>query len=208
MDKIRNIIFDLGGVVIDLDRNKAVEALSRLGVEDVNALLGEYEQQGAFRKLETGEISAAEFFDILLPLCKNGTSCADIASAFEEFLVDLPKERLHALDELRKKGYKLYVLSNTNPVMYGNWIKKAFQQEGKTVNDYFDGIVVSFQEGMCKPEPSLFQRVVDRYSLKPEETLMLDDSPANVESARSIGLKAIRITPSGSDSFDSVTSSL
>lgn len=205
---IKNIIFDLGGVVIDLQRRMAVDALDRLGLSDASSLLGEYEQKGPFLELETGEISSSEVYDILLPHCKKGTTCTDIRDAFEEFLRDLPVERLRMLESLRKKGYKLYVLSNTNPIMYNHWIDNAFRNDGKSMNDYFDGIVASFQEKMCKPNPALFQRVVDRYGLKPEETLMLDDSEANVKAAQSIGLCAKRIEPTGENSFMEVCSKL
>ena len=208
MNDIKNIIFDLGGVIIDLQRNMAVKALDRLGLSDASALLGEYAQKGPFLMLETGEISSSEIYDILLPQCKKDTTCSDIRDAFEEFLRDLPVERLKMLEELKSKGYNLYVLSNTNPVMYNHWIDNAFRNDGKSINDYFDGIVTSFQERMCKPDPRLFHRVVERYRLNPAETLMLDDSEANVKAAKSIGLKAIRIMPEGENSFMNVCSEL
>lgn len=201
MDDVKNIIFDLGGVIIDLKRRMAVDALDRLGIQDASALLGEYEQKGPFLMLETGDISSSELYDILLPHCRKGTTCTDIRDAFEEFLREIPVERLRMLDALREKGYRLYVLSNTNPIMYNHWIDNAFRNDGKSINDYFDGIVTSFQERMCKPDPALFQRVVDRYGLDKKETLMLDDSEANVKAARSIGLMAKRINPEDPDSF-------
>lgn len=206
--EIKNIIFDLGGVVIDLKRNMAVEALDRLGIKDASSLLGEYEQKGPFLMLEKGEISSSELFDMLLPQCDKGTTCSDIRDAFEEFLRDLPVERLQMIDHLRDKGYKVFVLSNTNPLMYNHWINNAFRKDGKSINDYFDGIVTSFQERTCKPDPEIFKRVVERFNLKPEETLMLDDSEANVKSARSVGLNAIRIMPDGKDSFMEVCNAL
>lgn len=208
MNEIKNLIFDLGGVIIDLERRMAIDALDRLGLRDASALLGEYEQKGPFLLLEKGEISSSELYDILLPHCKKGTTCNDIRDAFEEFLRDIPVERLQMLDKLREKGYKLYVLSNTNPIMYNHWIDNAFRNDGKSINDYFDGIVTSYQERMCKPDPDLFKKVTDRYRLKPEETLMLDDSEANVKAARSIGLQAKRIMPSGPDSFMDVCEKL
>lgn len=203
---IKNIIFDLGGVVIDLQRQRAVEALEKLGVKDASDLLGEYSQHGPFLKLETGEITSSELFDELLPKCKEGTTCRDISDAFEEFLLDIPVERLRMLEELRKKGYKLYVLSNTNPIMFNHWIDRAFKQDGKTINDYFDGIVASFQEGTCKPDPRIFRNLIKRYGLNPEETVMLDDSQKNLESARSVGLHTCLIEAEGENTFSTVCS--
>lgn len=204
MKNIKNIIFDLGGVVIDLDRLQAVNALRQLGITEADALLGEYEQKGPFFRLETGEISSSEFFDTLLPKCHPGTTNTDIRDAFEKFLVGIPVERLRTLRSLRGKGFRLYVLSNTNPVMYNHWIENAFRQEGLTVNDYFDGIVASFQERTCKPDPQIFRNLTERYRLDVSETLLLDDSEANCASARSIGLNAIQVKRDGEDTMLSI----
>lgn len=201
MKDIKNIIFDLGGVVIDLDRQRAVLALENLGIVDANRLLGEYEQKGPFLLLESGKMSAGQFYDALLPICRPGTSCVELQDAFERFLVALPTKRLEAIRALRKAGYRVFVLSNTNPVMYNHWIDLAFRQEGLTVNDYFDGIVVSYQERTCKPDPKIFSNLVKRYNLDPSHTLMLDDSAANCESARSIGLNAIQVMKNGPDTL-------
>lgn len=205
---IKNIIFDLGGVVIDLNRRMAIDALDSLGIKDASSLLGEYAQKGPFLMLETGEISSSELYDILLPHCKEGTTSTDIRDAFEQFLREIPVERLRIIERLRDKGYRLFVLSNTNPIMYNHWIDNAFRNDGKSINDYFDGIVLSFQERMCKPDPEIFLNLVRRYGLKPEETLMLDDSEANVKSAESVGLQAKRIEPEGNASFLNVCNSL
>ena len=208
METIKNIIFDLGGVIIDIKREAAATALQELGIEEAERLLGEYEQKGVFLLLEEGRLSDAEMYDSLLPLCNDGTTCTDIKTAFEKFLVAIPVERLRKLDSLRKKGYKLYVCSNTNPIFYNDWIAKAFRQDGKTINDYFDGIVASFQELMCKPNPDIFKILIERYGLKPEETIFLDDSAANCASASSLGIHSKVITEQGEDSFDSVTTKL
>lgn len=208
MNNVRNIIFDLGGVVIDLDRSRAVHALEALGLEDAFSLLGEYGQKGAFYGLETGELPEAAFYDTIMAGCIPGTTALQVARAFEQFLVELPVERLKSIRELREDGYRVFVLSNTNPVMYNGWIGEKFRQEGKTVNDYFDGIVVSFQERTCKPDPVIFRNLIERYRLNPAETLMLDDSAANCEAARSVGLQATVITKDGADSFSSVVARL
>ena len=201
MKGIRNIIFDLGGVVIDLARDNAVRALDKLGIHDASTLLGEYEQKGPFLQLEKGEISTSELFDMLLPLCKPGTKSTDIRDAFEEFLVEIPTERLLEIRKLRDAGYRVFVLSNTNPIMYNHWIDEKFRSEGLTINDYFDGIVVSFQERLCKPDPQIFLNLIKRYRLNPSETLMLDDSEANCHGARAAGLKTIQVRKEGEDSF-------
>ena len=208
MDNPKNIIFDLGGVIIDLNRQSAVDALTELGIKDADILLGEYRQKGLFLQLERGEISAADFYDALLPQCKEGTTCKDIQDALEKFLVSLPKERLSLLRDLRKHDYNLYVLSNTNAIMFNHWIDNAFRAEGLTINDYFDNIVVSFQEKMCKPDAEIFEIVLKRYNLDPKETLFLDDSEKNCRAAHEVGIRVIQVKKEGLTTFEEICSHL
>lgn len=191
--KCRNLIFDLGGVVIDLRRENAVAALERLGMENVDSLLGLYRQEEPFLSLETGEITAAEFFDTVRTLCKPQTSDTAIQEAFNSFLIGIPRERLEALRRLREQGFKVYGLSNTNAIMFNSWIRTAFMQEGLRVNDYFDGLVLSFEEGMCKPDKALFETVLRRYGLEAAETCLLDDSRKNCDAAEEIGLLSMQV---------------
>lgn len=192
---IRNIIFDLGGVIIDLDRSRAVEALTSLGLKNADTMLGLYIQQKPFLDIETGTIPAGRFFDDLRKEMNPCVTDSQITDAFNRFLVGLPAERLVMLRRLRAEGFKVYALSNTNPVMFHSWIQDAFRKEGLSTRDYFDGIVTSFEEGMCKPDVRLFGVPLRRYNLKPEETVMLDDSEKNCEAARKAGMRAIQITP-------------
>ncbi|MDE7402570.1 MAG: HAD family phosphatase [Muribaculaceae bacterium] len=208
LQNIQNIVFDLGGVVINLDRSKAVDALSALGIEGVNELLGQYVQKEPFLGLETGRLTAGEFFDLLRKQSNPNTTDTQITDAFNQFLVSLPVERLERLRVLRMAGYRVFALSNTNPVMYNSWISNAFTQEGGKINDYFDGIVTSFQEFTCKPDKSIFETVLRRYGLNGGETLMLDDSDANCKAAAEAGMNALRIGNTEQDDMMAVTSLL
>ena len=99
ISEIKAVVFDLGGVVIDLNRQAAIDALSEMGVPGVDKLLGEYEQNGPFRDLETGKLTAGAFYDYLRALAKgNGKEAPEnvaLQTAFNAFLVGLPVERLH-----------------------------------------------------------------------------------------------------------------
>ena len=206
--KIQNVIFDLGGVVINLDRERAVKALEELGLEDADDILGLYGQKEPFYGLETGERSTADFFDLLRSKMKPGVTDMQITEAFNRFLVDLPTERLEMLRRMRMAGYRIFMLSNTNPVMYLTWIDRAFRQEGGTVNDYFDGIVVSFQELMCKPNVEIFKTLMRRYGLNPSETLMLDDSEKNCRAAAEAGAHAFQIGKTPEDDMLAICGAL
>ncbi|MBD5369872.1 MAG: HAD family phosphatase [Bacteroides sp.] len=201
---IKNIIFDLGGVVIDLRREDAVEALQRLGLAEADTMLGLYRQEEPFLGLETGRLHAGEFFELIRMHCP-GASDVDITEAFNRFLVAIPAARLERLRRLREKGLRLYVLSNTNPIMYNSWIAEHFRQEGLSINDYFDGVTASFQELCCKPDTRIFSNLVRRYGLDPSETLMLDDSEKNCEAARAVGLHAMRVGSTPADDMLALT---
>lgn len=205
---IRNVIFDLGGVVIDLDRDRAVRALEQLGLEGADDMLGLYGQKEPFLGLETGETPAGEFFDIMRSRMKPGVSDNEITRAFNEFLVELPAKRLEMLRRMRMAGFRIFMLSNTNPVMYNSWIDRAFRQEGGTVNDYFDGIVVSYQELMCKPNVAIFETLMRRYGLNPSETLMLDDSEKNCQAAAEAGAHAFKVGKGENDDMMAICGAL
>lgn len=209
---IKNIVFDLGGVVIDLARDHAVASLEHLGLASAGELLDPYVQRGPFLDLETGHITAGEFYDCLRQMItaagRPAPADVEIQNAFNDFLVALPAERLSRLRALREAGYGVYALSNTNPVMYHSWIAREFTQQGLHINDYFDGIVTSFQEGCCKPDHTIFRRVLTRYSLEASQTLMLDDAPANVEAARQVGMPAIRVGYTPADDMLAITAPL
>ncbi|MDE7350826.1 MAG: HAD family phosphatase [Muribaculaceae bacterium] len=205
---IKNVIFDLGGVVIDLDRDHAVRALEKLGFEGADEMLGLYGQKEPFLGLETGETPAGEFFDIMRSKMNPGVTDKEITTAINEFLVELPAKRLEMLRRMRMAGYRIFMLSNTNPVMYNSWIDRAFRQEGGTVNDYFDGIVVSFQELMCKPNVKIFETLMRRYGLNPSETLMLDDSEKNCQAAAEAGAHAFRVGKSENDDMMAICGAL
>lgn len=192
LSKIHNIVFDLGGVVINLKRERAVEAFKELGLKDADRMLGLYRQEEPFLGIETGRLHAGEFFELIRISCPDASDL-QITEAFNKFLVDIPVERLQRLRKLRESGLKLFVLSNTNPIMYNSWIAEHFRQEGLSINDYFDGIVTSFQELCCKPDLQIFRTVLRRYDLDPESTLMLDDSSANCEAAKHAGMKACQV---------------
>lgn len=192
---IKNLLFDLGGVIMDLDRDRCVRAFERLGMKDADDFLGVYGQKGAFLALESGKIDADEFHRQVRPMIDRAeVSDDEIDSAFNEFLVGIPVERLEALRTLRK-DYKIYLLSNTNPIMINSRIAEEFRKESLEMADYFDGIFTSYEAGCCKPGKEIFDYTEREGQIKPEETLFFDDSQANVDAARSYGFNAVLVRP-------------
>lgn len=195
-----NIVFDLGGVVVDIDRESCVKAFEKLGLSNADELLDSYCQKGVFLDIEEGRMTAAEFYDLIGGMCSEGVTAKDIEVAFCEFITGLPVSRLQALRELRKSK-KVYALSNTNVILYNTVIDSLFRQEGLTINDYFDGVVTSYADRSCKPDSHIFEALLSRYSLDGSRSLFLDDSIANVEVAKRCGMEAV-LVPKGVEFID------
>lgn len=196
-----NYLFDLGGVIVDIRRENCVEAFRRLGFDDISDYLGDYGQKGVFLSLEEGKTTPEEFRAAVRRHIPGDVTDARIDEAFNAFIIGIPRHRLEALKRLRAEGHRLYVISNTNPIMWESSLKDAFAQEGGDVNSYFDGVVTSFDAGVCKPDPAIFRLCCVRFGIKPEETVFFDDSSANCEEATKLGFRAVHVSP-GSEFAD------
>lgn len=198
---IKNLLFDLGGVIMNLRRDQCVSAFRDLGMSDPNAFLGEYSQNGPFAGIEDGSLTAEEFHaEIRRIIGKPELTDEQIDDAFGRFLAGIPKQRLENLRELRRH-YRIYMLSNTNPIMWHNGIAKAFAAEGYDVTWYFDGIVRSYKAHAMKPSEAIFRYAENELRIKPEETLFLDDSQSNLDAANRLGYHTLLVAP-GNEFFD------
>lgn len=187
---ITTLLFDLGGVIMDIDRNNCVRAFEKLGMSDINHFLGEYAQKGIFAQLEEGNLTAEEFHNEVKKHCPAGTTDREIDDAFNDFLIGIPRKRLERLLEL-KKDFRLCLLSNTNRIMWDSKIAAEFRQiPDLDIHSYFDGIATSFEAHSLKPSPEIFRYTEEKLHLVPSETLFLDDSEANVDAARKLGFNA------------------
>lgn len=180
---------------MNIDRLQAVNAFSRLGMKDADSFFDPYQQRGLFGLLEEGKISAKEFRRDVKPLFNRDVTDEEIDRGLFEFLRGIPEERLIRLEALRQAGHGVYLLSNTNPIMWDGYILPEFTKLGKNFNAYFDGDVESFRVGMCKPHADIFRYTLKSLNLDPAETTFFDDGAANVEAARKCGLHAEHVTP-------------
>lgn len=194
----RNLLFDLGGVIMDIRRERAVEAFAALGMADADAFFDPYTQRGLFLQLEQGTISAEEFRRRVRPLFARPVSDEEIDRALDRFLIGIPDERLRRLAQLRRSGHGVYLLSNTNSIMWDSFILREFQKEGGSINDYFDGVITSFTVKVCKPDPRIFRLAAEKFHIDPAETTFFDDSDANCRAARELGFRAELVTPENS----------
>lgn len=192
---IKNLLFDLGGVIMDIRRQNCEEAFRQLGMANPEQFLGDYCQSGPFEGIENGSVSPDGFRRSIREIIGNpDLTDHQIDSAFQRFLIGIPRHRLEELRCLHGE-YHIYMLSNTNPIMWNDVIARNFRQEGHDVDYYFDGIVRSFEARSMKPDLGIFRTAIDRFHIRPEETLFLDDSRRNLEAAASLGFQTLLVEP-------------
>jgi len=195
MKKIENIIFDLGGVLLDIDYNRTRTAFEKLGVADFDQM---YSQAGAnllFQKLETGKISEEDFYNKLNQHTGLNLPTEEIRNAWNGMLLSFRESSLQYLDTIRTK-YKIFLLSNTNYIHLTS-VNEIFhnKKREKTFEEYFDRAFYSCAIGLRKPDVTCYEWVLNEVAIKPEKTLFIDDSESNIEGAGEAGLQTILLTP-------------
>ncbi len=190
MSKIVNIAFDLGGVVLALSLEGAIREFERIGLKDARQRLDAFQQRGIFADLESGRISAEEFRQELSRMIGRELSMDDCYHAWHGYVDHVPRRNLDMLHLLRNKGYKVCLLSNTNPFMM-MWAGNDFDGQGHPISDFFDHMYLSYECGIMKPSPEIFQMMLYGQQALPGETVFVDDSPANCEAAARLGIHTI-----------------
>lgn len=194
------LLFDFGGVLVDLDKSRCIDSFDRLGF-DIRPYLGTYRQGGPFSLLERGDISVPEFCNELRRLgVRPETEDAAIIRAWEDYLTEVPAERLDMLLKI-KRHYSVSCLSNTNEIHWHQAETDFFNYQGHTVADFFDHVFLSYRLRLEKPAPELYARVAQEMGVPPEEILFFDDSEVNCQAARDCGLQAL-LAPAGSRWFN------
>jgi putative hydrolase of the HAD superfamily len=185
---IKTIIFDLGGVIITLDQAQAVRRFEQLGLGDAQQRLDPYCQHGIFGDLEEGKISAETFREELGKLVGRELSFEECRHAWLGYCKEVPSRNLEALKKLRSDGYRLVLLSNTNPYMMSWAMSKEFDGNGHPLSHYMDACYLSYQLGVMKPDETFFRKVLMAEQTPPSECLFVDDGPRNVAAASQVGL--------------------
>jgi putative hydrolase of the HAD superfamily len=187
MSTIKNILFDLGGVIIDLDVTRSMKRFEKLGV-NMNKILDPYEQQGIFLELERGQMDLPQFCKALSQYAGRTLSIKEVRHAWMGFIIDIPQYKLDYILELRKT-YKVCLLSNTNPVIF-EWAQTpAFSEAGFPINHYFDATYVSYKIGLTKPDPRIFEYTLNDSRMIASETLFIDDGERNIAAGHALGMQ-------------------
>ncbi len=187
--KIKNIIFDLGGVIINLDVPKTYKSFAKLGGMSEHQVIAMVESAPFFDDYEKGLISSVTFRKCIRRLLKKNLPDEEIDQAWNDMLLDIPVERLSLIEELKGK-YNLFVLSNTNDIHI-----KAFNEiihQSYDLNQYhglFDYVYYSYRINKRKPDTEIFRHVLDEQNLIPEETIFFEDNSDNIKGAGSLNIQ-------------------
>ncbi len=201
MANIKNIIFDLGGVVINLDIPRTIHEFEKLGIAKFGAIFSQLAQTPLFDQFDKGLISEDDFFHSIKNQFNLSHSVMELERAWNAMLLDFPGHRLTQLTAY-KQQYTTFLLSNTNTTHI-----RAFE---KTLSDshsvanlqpFFHKVYYSCEINLRKPDAEIFEFVLQENGLKPEETVFIDDTLMHVHAAQSIGIQALHL-PKGAEFKD------
>ena len=186
---IKNLIFDLGGVIITLAPDEALRRFKSLGLQNAEEQMDAYTQMGIFGQLEEGKISAEAFREELSRQVGREVTYDECRHAWLGYVKEVPQRNLDVLLRLRSEGYRLILLSNTNPYMM-SWVRSPeFDGQGHSIDYYMDACYLSYQLGVMKPSTEFFHKVLMAEKIMASETLFLDDGPRNVATASQMGIR-------------------
>ncbi|TAE47850.1 MAG: HAD family phosphatase [Cytophagales bacterium] len=197
---IRNLIFDLGHVIIDLNEQAAKDALQQLGEQaSIEAYAISDKKPEFLNDFEKGFLTNDEFRNMFRNFLQTNNNDEQLDKVWNAILGDFPLERLTLIDELnQQKKYRTFLLSNTNAIHIPeveNILRKNSQNQYTTLQTLFEKVYYSQEMGMRKPDAKIYEQVLKDNDLKAEETVFFDDNFENIQSAKSIGINAILIIP-------------
>lgn len=202
---IKHVIFDFGGVLLNLDMPKSMASFKALGA-DMSALFRPVSRDSATGKAgatlcdgleacgvmdlyQTGDVTTSRLVDEILSFCSPETTPGQVIDAWNDCLLDVPDYKLDYIRQLRARGYKVHLLSNTNEAHWLHAVDKCFH--GHT-EEYFDKLFLSQEMHMSKPNEDIFRAVLAQLQASPGECLFLDDTQANVDAASSLGFRTYK----------------
>ncbi|PWD99501.1 HAD family hydrolase [Marinilabilia rubra] len=190
---IKNIIFDLGNVLIPLKTEQATKAFLDLMPEGKTGEdIKNIKSSKCFFDYETGRISTDEFLNELLPFFKPEVKKEEIANAWKTIIGEFPVVHVEMLQRLRQK-YRIFVLSNTNEIHASKFEKEVPRVDH--LKNLFERLYYSHQMGLRKPQSEIYNKVLADNNLIPSETLFADDLPENIETAKKLGIQTLLVTP-------------
>ena len=192
MKNIKAIVFDLGGVILNINYQNTIQKFKLLGIKNTEDFYSKKSQSNLFSQFEKGEISKKKFFAELqkkAPL----SSAKELKDAWNSMLLDLPSNRIDILKKI-SLNYSIFLLSNTNNVHISKFKQKIGGKRYNEFYDIFNKVYYSHEIGMRKPESRVFKLVLNENNLYGPEVLFIDDSIQHIESAQKLGIKTYHIS--------------
>lgn len=194
MKKIENIIFDLGGVLLDIDYNRTRRAFEKLGIARFDEMYSQANADQLFQKLETGHITENDFYKELNRCTGLRLTDDEIRIAWNSMLLDFREGSLHLLETIRN-SYKIFLLSNTNFIHLDAFRKTFYEKDrNHSFEAYFNKAFYSCEIGLRKPDAVCFDWVLNDLKINPTASVFIDDSAQNIEAAKNAGLQTIHLT--------------
>ena len=184
----KNIIFDLGNVLVKLDSPGCMNAFKALGMEKLTDFVAYPEAKKLMGELGIGLISTEQFCDAARDLTQTTVSNHQMIEAANRMLVVIPDEKKRRLLELKSKGYRLFLLSNTIDIHWDYCVENLFPYQGHNVDDYFEKVFLSQRLHLSKPDARIYEEVISQAEIVPEESLFIDDLKENCVAAEKLGI--------------------
>ncbi len=193
LETVSAIIFDLGGVIINIDPSLTHKAFDELGVSQIDKQFTFTHQEKIYKDFEVGKISIAEFRDSFRKFIEKPVSDTEIDAAWNAMLLDIPQHRIELLRSLKSK-YQTYLLSNANIIHVDSINRYLLEKYSiRSLNPLFDTCYFSQDIGMRKPNAQAYQHILNKHDLNPKETLFFDDNADNVDAAEKLGIQSVLV---------------
>jgi putative hydrolase of the HAD superfamily len=195
MQGIKNVIFDLGGVILNLDNRRTEAAFEAMGVKGFREYFGLGYAASFFKDYEVGKLTDAEFVAAIKQMADLKVTDQAVIDAWNALLLDFPPERINLLKELGKK-YRLFLFSNTNSLHLISFQETYRRTYGDAeLDDLFERAYYSHVLGLRKPGAESYAVILKENNLLPGETLFVDDALVNVEGAETLGIRGLHLKP-------------
>lgn len=194
LEGIRNIIFDLGGVLLNIDPKKTIDALAALGMDQLISHHGLSYDHEIFYQMEQGKVTPEEFRNGVRKLLPQDVSDDQIDDAWTAMLLDFPAVRVQLVKNLQKE-FRIFLFSNTNAIHVAKYHANFRKQHGFEVSSLFEKDFYSNEIGYRKPSQESFQEIIRLSGINPEESIFIDDSKLNVDAAIVSGLNGFWLEP-------------
>ena len=184
----KNIIFDLGNVLVKLDPEGCIGAFKAIGMGELVDSNPQSEGMKLMSKLGVGMITTEEFCETARKLTGTDVTNEEIIDAANKMLVEIPDEKKERLLQLKKAGYRLFLLSNTIDIHWDYCVEHLFPYQSYWVEDYFEQCFLSQRMHLAKPNARIYEEVIRQANIHPDETLFIDDLKENCEAAEKLGI--------------------